>query len=124
VGGRLQILVADRNVLVIEALEDLFVELGGGTVVITARSLLETLAIAQRAQPDLIVLDAWMGTDADSAVRQVLECSPRSTVIVMATNCDEEFERRMRRAGAAGSFEKERVPAVALSILDSVRARR
>ena len=123
VGGPLQILVADRNALVVEALEDLFVELSDATV-ITAGSLLETLAIAQRAQPELIVVDAWMGADAASAVRQVLECSPRSAVFVMATSSDEEFERRMRRAGAAGAFEKERMPAVAQSILDSVRARR
>jgi DNA-binding NarL/FixJ family response regulator len=124
VGGRLQILVADRNVLVVEALQDLFVELGGGTTVMTAGGLAETLAMAQRAQPELIVLDAWIGADADSAVRQVLECSPHSAVFVMATDCDEDFERRMRRAGAAGSFEKERMPAVATAILDTVRARR
>lgn len=123
-GGRFPILVADRNVLVVEALHDLFVELDGGTPVVTAGSLAETLAIAQRAHPELIVLDAWIGVDVDSAVRQVLECSPRSAVFVMATNCDEEFERRMRRAGAAGAFEKEKMPAVARSILDSVRTRR
>ena len=99
-------------------------ELSGGTTVITAGSLAETLAMAKRAKPELIVLDAWIGADAESAVRQVLECSPRSAVFVMATDCDEYFEQRMRRAGAAGSFEKERMPAVAPAILDAARARR
>jgi len=97
---------------------------GGGMTVMTAGGLAEALAVAQRAQPELIVLDAWIGADADSAVRQVLECSPDSAVFVMATDCDEVFEQRMRRAGAAGSFEKERMPAVAPSILDAVGARR
>ena len=123
-GSHLQVLIADRNALVVEALEDLFVELNGGTTVLTAGSLRETLEIARREEPELIVMDAWMGTEADQAVRQVLECSPRSAVFVMATNCDEEFERRMRRAGATGACEKEEMPAGARHILDMVRARR
>ncbi|HET9410472.1 MAG TPA: hypothetical protein VFO75_01190 [Candidatus Dormibacteraeota bacterium] len=122
-GSPLRILIADRNALVLEALEDLFVELDGDVSVLTAGSLIETLEIARREEPELIVIDAWMGVDSDKAVRQVLECSPRSALFVMATNCDEEFERRMRQAGATGSCEKEEMPAGARHILDVVRAR-
>ncbi len=124
VGSPVRVLIADRHALVVEALEDLFVELDGGMTVLTAASLLETLQIARREQPELIVIDAWMGVGADDAVRQVLECSPRSALFVMATDCDEEFERRMRRSGAAGCFEKEGMPAAAPLILDTLRARR
>jgi len=109
---------------VVEALEDLFSELGDGTTVLTAASLSETLEIARREQPELIVIDAWMGVDAGDAVRRLLECSPRSALFVMATNCDDEFDHRMRRAGAAGSCEKEQMPARARDILDTVKARR
>lgn len=119
-----RILIADRNALVVEALKDLFVELDGGAAVLTASSLMETVETARREQPDLIVIDAWMGVDADKAVRQVLECSPRSAVFVMATNCDGEFGRRMAQAGATGSYEKEEMPAGARHILDTVRAGR
>jgi DNA-binding NarL/FixJ family response regulator len=124
VGSPVRILIADRNSLVVEALEDLFVELGDGTTVLTAASFSETLEIARREQPELIVIDAWMGVDAGDAVRRLLECSPRSALFVMATNCDDEFDRRMRRAGAAGSCEKEQMPAGARDILDTVKARR
>jgi len=124
VGRPVRILIADRNALVVEAIEDLFADLDGATIVLTAASLLETLEIARREQPDLIVIDAWMGIDAVDAVRQVLECSPRSALFVMATNCDEEFERRMRRAGATGACEKEEMPTGAHHILDTVKARR
>jgi DNA-binding NarL/FixJ family response regulator len=123
VGERIQILIADRNVLVVEALEDLFVELNGGTSLLTAGSLQETLTIAQREQPELIVIDAWIGADADQAIREVVERSPRSTVFVTATNCDPQFERRMLRAGATGCCEKEGIPARARSILDAAKAR-
>jgi len=88
VGSPVRVLIADRHALVVEALEDLFVELDGGMTVLTAASLLETLQIARREQPELIVIDAWMGVGADDAVRQVLECSPRSALFVMATDCD------------------------------------
>jgi DNA-binding NarL/FixJ family response regulator len=124
VRGRIQILIADRNVLVVEALVDLFVELNGGTPVLTAGSLQETLTIAQREQPELIMIDAWIGADADEAIRQVVERSPRSAVFVMATHCDPDFERRILRAGAISCCEKEAVPATARSILDAARARR
>ena len=52
------------------------------------------------------------------------ECSPRSALFVMATNCDEVFERRMRLAGATGACEKEELPAGAHHILAMVKARR
>jgi DNA-binding NarL/FixJ family response regulator len=119
--GQLQILIADRNAMVVEAVKDLFVELDGGAGVLTAGSLEEALQIAQREQPELIVIDAWMGADADVAVGQVLACSPGSGVFVMATDCDEEFDRRMRRAGATGCCEKADMPAKARLILDTMR---
>jgi len=124
VGNPVRMLIADRNALVVEAVEDLFMELAGDATVLTAASLVETLDIARREQPDLIVINACMGIEADDAVRQVLECSPGSALFVMATNCDEEFDRRMRRAGATGAWEKEDMPAGARHILDTVMARR
>lgn len=121
---RIQILVADRNVLVVEALEDLFIELNGGAGVLTATSLEETLTIARREQPGLMVIDAWLNGNADQAVRQVVQCSPRSAVFVMATDCDPDFVLRMLRAGASGCEEKEDMPARARSILDAAMAKR
>jgi DNA-binding NarL/FixJ family response regulator len=123
-GGQVRMLIADRNALMVEAVQDLFVELDGGASVLKAGSLPEALEIARREQPELIVIDAWMGTEADDAVRQVLECSPGSALFVMATNCDDEFERRMRGAGATGAWEKEDMPAGARHILATVMARR
>ena len=119
---RVRILVADRNVLVIEALEDLFVELNGGVQVLKAGSLQETLTIAERDQPELILIDAWIGTDAEQTIRQVVEVSPRSAVYVTATNCDPDFELRVLRAGAKGCCEKEQIPARARSLVDAARA--
>jgi len=124
VGTPVRILIADRSALVVDAIVDLFVELDGDATVMTAANLMETLEIARREQPELIVSDACMGIDTDDAVRQVLECSPRSALFVMATNCDDVFERRVRRAGATGAWEKEEMPAGVHHILGTVKARR
>ena len=122
--GNVKILVADRNALVVEAVEDLFVELGGGTTVLTATSLAEALLVAQHEQPDLVVIDAWIGSaGAEAAVRQVLECAPAAAVFVMSSGCDREVERRVVRAGARGCRDKEELPASAPSILDTVRSK-
>jgi DNA-binding NarL/FixJ family response regulator len=125
VRGAFKILIADRNVLVVEALRDMFVELNKGAFVLTANSLQDAVQIAEREKPELIVMDAWIGSaDADSVVRQVLEGSPASAVFVVATGCDDNFVARMRLSGARGCCEKEQIPASAREILDAVRAGR
>lgn len=117
--------MADRNELVAEALKDMFEELDGGLQVQVANRLSDAIAIATRDQPELVVLDAWIGiSDAEHAVRQILECSPGSSVFVMASTVDPELERRVRRAGAIGCCEKERLPASAGEILDLIRSGR
>jgi len=119
------IVVADRSLLVVEALEAMLMELNGGTRVLTATTLQETIRVVMREQPELILLDAWIGVaDAEHAVRQVLECSPTSSVFVMATKCDPDFARRMRQAGAKGCCQKEELPSNAQSLLDSLKAKR
>jgi DNA-binding NarL/FixJ family response regulator len=125
VGGPFKILVADRNLLVVEALRDMFAELNNGICVLTANSLQDAIDVAQHEKPELIVVDAWIGsTDAGTVIRQVLEASPASAVFVMATTCDDDFAARMRRSGASGCCEKELIPASARAILDTVGGKR
>jgi DNA-binding NarL/FixJ family response regulator len=125
VGATFKILVADRNLLVVEALRDMFVELNNGVTLLTANSLKDAIHVSAREKPELIVVDAWIGSaDAATVVRQLLEASPASGVFVIATNCDDDFVARMRRAGAKGCCEKEHIPASALAILDTVGAGR
>ncbi len=121
----IKILVAGRNILLLEAIEAMFVDLSAGAMVLTATTLEDAILIAQRVHPELIVIDPWMGSAAaEDVVRQVVECWPASRLFVMATSCDPDLERRMRRAGASGCCEKESMPACARAILDAVTATR
>jgi DNA-binding NarL/FixJ family response regulator len=123
--GAVKILVADRSLLVVEALEAMFSELTGGAPVLRAMTLQETIRVVSREQPDLVFIDAWIDVfDAEGTVRHVLECSPASSVFVMSTRCDPDFALRMRRVGAKGCFEKETLPSIAQSLVDHSRAKR
>ena len=120
----LKILVADRSRLIVEALEAMFMDLDRHARVLTATTLQEAIQVVLREQPELIFVDAWIGvSDAGHAIRQVLECSPASSVFVMSTTCDPDFARRLRRAGARGCIEKEALPSIAQSILDGSETR-
>ena len=116
--------MAERNDLLAEALVDIFVELDRGATVQAASTMAEALALTLREQPHVVVLDAWLGrhSDAANSVRQVLECSPRSLVVVIATAIDTDFEIRMRKAGAAYCVRKESVASFAHAIIDAVTA--
>ena len=120
---RALILVADPNVLVAEALRDAFLELIDADVLIAA-SLSQALPTVQQTPPDLVLIDAWIGTSGiEHVVRQIKECSPGSRVFVMASCCDSALKRRARLAGAAGCFEKETVPERVAAMLESLGAR-
>lgn len=107
---RTLILVADRNRLVAEALMDAFLEIVEADVRI-ATSLGRAILTAQQTQPDLVLVDAWMGrARIEDVVRQLTECAPDSIVFVMATRCDSALTQRVRLAGAGGCCEKETVP--------------
>jgi len=116
-----KILVAEGNALLAEAIGDLFAEANGGNPVLTARNLNETIDVAARETPDLVVIDHRIGRDSvDNAVREVLHRSPRSAVVVMTTNPDVTMASRMRALGAS-CIEKETLHSRARSLVDSVR---
>lgn len=113
--------MADRNRLVAEALVDAFLEIADIDVRI-ASSLGEALHVARHAQPDLILVDAWLeGAAVEPLVHELNERSPGARVYVMASNCDVALERRATGAGAAGVFEKQDVPSAVSSMLATLR---
>lgn len=120
-GHGLKILVAEGNRLLADALSDLFSELNGGLPVLTASTVGETLDVAARELPDLVIIDHWIGRGSvDVTVREILRRSPRSSVVVMATGVDEPTTLKMRSAGASRCVEKDDVVLTARSILESV----
>ena len=115
------LLVADSNRLVAEALMDAFLEVAEVECSI-ATSLAKALLAAQLKQPDLVLVDAWIGrSDIEHIVHDIKACAPQSAVFVTASSVDPAFARRVKKAGAHGCYEKDKVPAAASAMLKAVR---
>jgi len=120
-GHSIKILVAEGNELLAEAIGDLFAEANEGRPVLTARNVSETVDVARRESPDLVVIDHWIGHDnVEGAVRAVLAEAPRSAVYVMTTRVDETTESRIRSLGAR-CIDKEALHDRARELVQSVR---
>lgn len=97
------ILATNRNYMVVEQ---------------TARAS-EVVPLVERLHPSVLLIDAEMlgGNGADT-LQQVLRCSSRTRVIVLARHADENYAARILRSGAAGVV----VPCVAANTLaDALR---
>src|SRR5437764_12471047 len=106
-GRPVRILIAEGNLLLGQALEGLFREFVRDASVCIADKFSDALAAADE-HPDLILIDAWMdGGDAEMFVRRVVQRSPGSVVVVIATAVDSIFAAAIKRAGAAGCIEKD-----------------
>ena len=118
---RTAVLIADRNQLVAEALVDAFLDVAEVDARIVT-SLPKALLTAQLQQPDLVLVDAWIGrTEVEEVVRQIKSCTPGARLFVMASRVEKDFERRARQAGADGCCETEEVPGNARAMLAAAR---
>jgi DNA-binding NarL/FixJ family response regulator len=103
-----RVLVADDSAGVRELLvlllnmEEVF------TVVGEARDGLAAVALAERLQPDLVILDVSMPRlDGIEALPRVRHASPKAQVVIFSGNDDDgELERDARAAGAAAVISK------------------
>jgi DNA-binding NarL/FixJ family response regulator len=104
-----RVLVADDSAGVRELLvlllnmEEVF------TVVGEARDGLAAVALAERLQPDLVILDVSMPRlDGIEALARVRQTSPQSQVVIFTGNeGDDELERDAHAAGAAAVISKD-----------------
>jgi NarL family two-component system response regulator LiaR len=69
---------------------------------------LDTLALCEETQPDVILMDAVMpGMDGLETTRAVLERYPQVNIIVLTSFPDEDLVRRALEAGAIGYLLKD-----------------
>jgi DNA-binding NarL/FixJ family response regulator len=115
--GKIRILVAARSLLVAEAMAALFEEFAMDADITIARSAEDVVDLARSEQPMLVVLDAWIGGDPVTTVRNIAALAPTSKVYVIATKYDRHLEERLLRAGAAGFQETVDLPDAVHTIL-------
>ncbi len=116
----MRILIADDHPLTRDALASLLAR-GGFEVVGEAADGVEALELAQRLEPDLVLLDLTMpGLDGLSALPRLRSACPGCEVVVLTASGTEENLLGAIRAGAAGYLLKSEPPERIVSFLRGV----
>jgi DNA-binding NarL/FixJ family response regulator len=104
---RATILIVDDHTLVREGVRGILETQKDLHVVGEASDSATTIAIAKDQQPDVVLLDVEIpGGEAASTVRQILECSPRSRVIILSMYEGPQLVDDLLTAGVRGYLLK------------------
>lgn len=102
-----RVVIADDHTIVRQGLRSLLSAAGGFSVVGEAADGREALAVVERLQPEVLLLDLSMpGLNGVEALRRVKEVSPRTRVLVLSMHAGQDYVRPAVRAGAAGYLVK------------------
>jgi NarL family two-component system response regulator LiaR len=115
-GDKIRVLIVDDHAMVRQGLRT-FLELQDTSalpieVVGEAVNGVEAVELARRTQPDIVLLDLVMPEmDGIQATPKIVECSPRSRVIILTSFGEEDKVFPAIRAGAQGYLLKDIPPA-------------
>ena len=103
-----RIVIADDHQLMREGLSSLLSQQADIRVVGEAINGREAVQLAERENPDVVVMDVSMpDLNGIDATRQILSRSPRTRVIALSMHSDRQFVAEMFRAGARGYLLKD-----------------
>jgi DNA-binding NarL/FixJ family response regulator len=116
-GASVRLLIAEDEDMFAELIEVL-VSQDGIELVGRARDGREAVELAERLQPDVVVMDIGMPLlDGLEATRRVAKRDPRVRVVIFTSSDDERDVDRAREVGAAAYVQKAHVDAVLLSAI-------
>ena len=115
----IRVLVVDDERLVCAHLRTILGTVPDIEVVAEAYDGAEAVEAVLRYRPDLVLMDLRMpGVDGLTAIEQIAQLTPRSTVVALTTFDLDGYVLRAMRAGAAGYLLKDTAPA---DLVDLVR---
>ena len=115
----IRVLVVDDERLVCAHLRTILGAAPDIEVVAEAYDGAEAVEAVLRYRPDLVLMDLRMpGVDGLTAIEQIRQLNPRSTVVALTTFDLDEYVLRAMRAGAAGYLLKDTAPG---DLVDLVR---
>ena len=105
--GHIKVLLVDDHALFREGVAEIFEAEEDVEVVGEAANGLEAIAMAEREQPDVVLLDVEMPVmGAESAIERILHASPSSKVLVLTMYDEPRLVRRLLGLGAHGYIVK------------------
>lgn len=119
--ARLRVLLVDDHALVRAGIRSLLQELPDVEVVAEAGDGAQALQIAEREQPDVVLMDiAMKGMNGLEAAAKLRERQPGVKVVILSMHTSEEYVLLALRAGAAAYLIKDAATAELALVLDSV----
>ncbi len=107
----LRVLLADDHTLVRAGLRKLLESIDHVEVVGEADSGLALLALAEKLQPDLVLMDISMpGLNGLEATARIVQSWPNMRVVILSMHQNEEYVRQALRHGAVGYLLKDAAP--------------
>jgi DNA-binding NarL/FixJ family response regulator len=95
----------------------------GLKVVGEASGRIDALELAQREQPDIILLDLSLpGTDGIDLIPELHEVAKEARILVLTGVLDSEAHTRAMRLGAVGVVLKDKAPEVLIKAIEKVHA--
>lgn len=119
-GDMIRVLLADDHTVVRAGLKAVLSAAKDIEVVAEAKNGLEAVSLAERFNPDVIVMDLSMPElDGTAATKQIVEKGLTARVLVLTMHAEEDYLVPLMEAGAAGYLVKS---AADRELVDAVRA--
>jgi DNA-binding NarL/FixJ family response regulator len=119
--ARLRVLLVDDHALVRAGIRSLLQELPDVEVVAEASDGAQALQIAEREQPDVVLMDiAMKGMNGLEAAAKLRERQPGVKVVILSMHTSEEYVLLALRAGASAYLIKDSATAELGLAMDSV----
>jgi two-component system invasion response regulator UvrY len=107
----IQVLIADDHAILRRGLKEILMRELEGAVCGEAKDATETLARIQHGDWDLVILDITMpGRSGLEVLRDLKAARPKLPVLVLSMHPEDQYARRILKAGASGYMNKEGAP--------------
>lgn len=119
----INVLIADDHAILRGGLKEILVKQLEGAVCGEAMDAQEVLAQVQNRDWDLVILDVTMpGRSGLDVLRELKVVRPKLPVVILSMHPEDQYGRRMLRAGASGYLEKENAPEELIKAIRKVLA--
>jgi two-component system, NarL family, invasion response regulator UvrY len=107
----ISILIADDHAILRRGLKEILADELEGAILDEAGNAQEALAQVQNRAWDLVILDITMpGRSGLDLLRDLQQLRPKLPVLVLSMHPENQYAKRVLRAGAAGYMNKETAP--------------
>ena len=119
----INVLIADDHAILRGGLKEILARQLEGAVCGEAMDAQEVLAQVQNHDWDLVILDVTMpGRSGLDVLRELKVVRPKLPVLVLSMHPEDQYGKRMLRAGASGYLEKENAPEELIKAIRKVLA--